>query len=196
MLNNLMTVRNMCKTQTLHVHLAVAKPHAHTSPADCFGVKFHLGACHAKAILPVLMPHGSQCFNTEMHSWQVDEKYTRMQILCMHRQRWRKDLTAIQKKPATFARLLGVSHRRVPPDSMMSCCQLLHRLSCQTCPSRSCLASGNFAALLMISLKYKLNSTSLALVYKLLRPRPYPMFPVWSSALKTFLSVNATCKLE
>ncbi|KAL3131036.1 hypothetical protein ABBQ38_000355 [Trebouxia sp. C0009 RCD-2024] len=41
---------------------------------------------------------------------KVEEKYTRMQILCMHRQRWRKDLTAIQNKPATLARLLGVSH--------------------------------------------------------------------------------------
>lgn len=42
---------------------------------------------------------------------KVEEKYTRMQILCMHRPRWRKDLIASQRKPATFARLLGVSHR-------------------------------------------------------------------------------------
>ncbi|KAL0037642.1 hypothetical protein WJX77_005888 [Trebouxia sp. C0004] len=42
---------------------------------------------------------------------KVEEKYARMQILCMHRPRWHKDLTASQQKPATFARLLGVSHR-------------------------------------------------------------------------------------
>ena len=52
--------------------------------------------------------------NLEVTFMQIEEKYTRMQILCMHRQRWRKDLTAIQKKPATFARLLGVSHRYGP----------------------------------------------------------------------------------
>ncbi|DBB02686.1 TPA: hypothetical protein ACH3X3_011644 [Trebouxia sp. C0006] len=42
---------------------------------------------------------------------KVEEKYTRMQILCMHRPRWRKDFIASQQKSATFARLLGVSHR-------------------------------------------------------------------------------------
>ena len=42
---------------------------------------------------------------------QVEEKYMRMQILCMHKPRWRRDLIASQHKPATFARLLGVSHR-------------------------------------------------------------------------------------
>lgn len=42
---------------------------------------------------------------------KVEEKYTRMQILCMHKPRWRKDLISSQQKPATFARLLGVSHK-------------------------------------------------------------------------------------
>lgn len=42
---------------------------------------------------------------------QVEGKYMRMQILCMHKPRWRRDLIAFQHKPATLARLLGISHR-------------------------------------------------------------------------------------
>ena len=64
--------------------------------------------------------------NIEAQCLQVEEKYTRMQILCMHRQRWRKDLTAFQKKPATFARLLGVSHRCVSYQGHSSACNGIH----------------------------------------------------------------------
>ena len=75
---------------------------------------------NANGPLHVLVP---SCLHREFSSFpsvkrhwlntymQVEEKYTRMQILCMHRLKWRKDLAAIQGKAATFARLLGVSHR-------------------------------------------------------------------------------------
>ncbi len=64
----------------------------------------------------LFLGHGTQHVAQQHHGsllvcMQVEEKYTRMQILCMHRPRWRKDLIASQQKPATFARLLGVSHR-------------------------------------------------------------------------------------
>ncbi|KAA6419272.1 MAG: hypothetical protein FRX49_10796 [Trebouxia sp. A1-2] len=63
---------------------------------------------------------------------KVEEKYTRMQILCMHRPRWRKDLIASQQKPATFARLLGVSHRVIDRLSFLLEHQDLANLAAST----------------------------------------------------------------